>query len=317
MATATFHVDAAAAAIRNLWESGEFSDLLIRCHGQEFRVHRAIEAVSGEIELDDDPDTVSRMLSYIYTSSYDESGSKHGPGSPEATVEAKDVTKSSITPATFHASGWVSPNPTWGAVGTSDDAVTTATPPDKVAQSEKAARIVDDLTLKNNALVYAIADKYNIPLLKGMARAKFTARARKFWQGASHRSIVRTVYQTTPDNDRGLRMVVTDRCTHFLPSLIATEFFRASVLELSSFGLDMLQACLTKFKADKAELQAKLDETNKRLESANATIETALSTMQRAISCRSCKEPFHPSSSKITREALKLDLKCPKCRTAY
>ncbi|KAI9824946.1 MAG: hypothetical protein M1826_007198 [Phylliscum demangeonii] len=216
---ATAHVDAAAAVVHKLYETGEFSDLLIRCRGQEFRVHRAIEAFSGEIELDDDPDSVSRMLRYIYTSNYEDS--KLAPGLPKASVKAVDVTKTSTTSA--------------------------ASTLDLAAKTTSGIRNLEWLTLKNNALVYAVADKCNIPLLKDLAKEKFTRRANYLWPPAGLSSVLRSVYLTTPDKDRGLRTVVIGLCTQHLSELIASKDFRACVPKLSSFTFDLLQACLVKY----------------------------------------------------------------------
>ncbi|RPA74484.1 hypothetical protein BJ508DRAFT_191841, partial [Ascobolus immersus RN42] len=71
-----------------LLKTGQYSDLTIRCGDQEFRVHKAVvcpqssffaactdggfkESIEGVINLEeDDPDTVSRMVTFMYTNTY-------------------------------------------------------------------------------------------------------------------------------------------------------------------------------------------------------------------------------------------------------
>ncbi|KAL6240234.1 hypothetical protein RBB50_012871 [Rhinocladiella similis] len=77
-------------ALNQLQGSAKYSDLALVCQGQEFHVHRAIvcpqskffeaacggdfkEAHSNRIELeDDDPATVERMITFMYTFNYND-----------------------------------------------------------------------------------------------------------------------------------------------------------------------------------------------------------------------------------------------------
>jgi len=85
------------ASLREYFHSSKYSDLIIRCEGQKFKVHKAIvcgqssffskacdgewkEAVEGVIELKgDDAGVVGAMLHFMYTFEYDSGGSEISP----------------------------------------------------------------------------------------------------------------------------------------------------------------------------------------------------------------------------------------------
>jgi len=71
-----------------LFSTGKYSDLLIKCKGKEFRVHRAVvclqskplaaavdgqfkEAITGEVDLDgNEPNIVKCILKFMYNMNY-------------------------------------------------------------------------------------------------------------------------------------------------------------------------------------------------------------------------------------------------------
>ncbi|KAI9806170.1 MAG: hypothetical protein M1826_004669 [Phylliscum demangeonii] len=204
-----------------------------------------LEADSGEIELDDDPSSISRMLSYLYTNNYkDDSGIEEK--EPDLPV---DLGEASIDFAISISDDYPQEP--------DDDPPELDRDPSEPRDGpavDSAAPPLAERALRNNALVYAAAEKYDIPLLKALARKKFIARAGQLWPPAGLQNVVRLVYQKTPDRDQGLRMVVAELCAQHLPALIGSDKFRSSVLEFSSFGLDMLRACLAKHEVDKEAL---------------------------------------------------------------
>ncbi|KAF5594760.1 kelch 4 [Fusarium pseudocircinatum] len=65
------HVCDQRSALGNLLKTGDFSDLVIICGQERHKVHKAIEAQIGAIELpDDDPFAVSMMIEYLYHQTY-------------------------------------------------------------------------------------------------------------------------------------------------------------------------------------------------------------------------------------------------------
>ncbi len=64
------------------------------------------------------------------------------------------------------------------------------------------------LVLSTNALVYALADKYQIDVLKKLACDKFTNAAARDWQSKAFAQAAELTCETTPKVDVGLRNVV-------------------------------------------------------------------------------------------------------------
>ncbi|KAK5653485.1 hypothetical protein OQA88_8971 [Cercophora sp. LCS_1] len=62
---------ARSAAFVGLLRSGEYSDLKFVCQGEEFQVHKAVEAATGVIEIENfEPDIVRSMVEFLYTGDY-------------------------------------------------------------------------------------------------------------------------------------------------------------------------------------------------------------------------------------------------------
>lgn len=61
-----------------------------------------------------------------------------------------------------------------------------------------------------NALVYAMADKYEVENLKDFAIAKFQEATSNDWKSPSFAYAADLVFRTTPSTDQGLRQIVTN-----------------------------------------------------------------------------------------------------------
>jgi len=80
----------------------------------------------------------------------------------------------------------------------------------------------DDSNLLNHSRVYALAEKYDMPALKELARAKFEIAMACYYDSPEFADAIEEVYCSTIDSDRGLRDVVLQAFrTH--PQLATTQ----------------------------------------------------------------------------------------------
>lgn len=99
-----------------------------------------------------------------------------------------------------------------------------------------------------NVLVYAIADKYSVPLLKALAIEKFEdvmSSKHPTWNPDAFAGVCIQIYSTTPSSDRGLRDCAKDLMEEHKESLHLNEAFRSllrdSLLD-GDFVLDVVDA---------------------------------------------------------------------------
>lgn len=86
-------------------------------------------------------------------------------------------------------------------------------------RSHEASRGVKDGRLRevvNNALVYGLAEKYDVQTLKGLAKGNFPIYSEGKWDDESLCTVLEVAYETTPTTDRGLREVISKICTRQL-----------------------------------------------------------------------------------------------------
>lgn len=115
--------------------------------------------------------------------------------------------------------------------------------------------------LQNNALVYAMAEKYDIVELKALAIERFMGRATNagggggaataaagegggggIWPVEDFLNVVRTVYDLTPESDRGLRDALVEICAERLTeAMLDSDEFKAVAVECGAFILDLLR----------------------------------------------------------------------------
>ena len=171
------------------------------------------EAATATITLDDDdPSTVRRMLTYLYTLDYDDEDA-----SPDLSASL-------------------------------------STDGGGVADSSSKPAVVDDATTShckamNNVRVYALAEKYDISVLKELAKSKFQ-QCNIACDYSGYREIIDAAFKSTPDTDSGLRDVVIRECANNVEMCIKEEGMAPMMREHGSLGLGILQQAVKKHKSE-------------------------------------------------------------------
>ncbi|KAK3054995.1 hypothetical protein LTR09_004155 [Extremus antarcticus] len=166
-----------------LLKGEKYSDLIIKCDGQGWRVHKAVmcstssvlatacdiemkEGISGVIDHDTfDAATVGRMIAYVYKRNY--------------SVETEDeVLAASQLPAAYNE------------------------------EPEVPKGINEVLIAHANA--YAIGEYYHIPTLKAFAVERFDAVSRRGLQADGFVDVIKAVWTQTDSGDKKLRSCLRD-----------------------------------------------------------------------------------------------------------
>ena len=155
-----------------------------------------------------------------------------------------------------------------------------------VTDSSLKPEVVEDATIvhckrMNNVLVYALAEKYNIPGLKELATTKFVG-----CEGpvdfAQYQELVNAIFESTPDTDTGLRNDVILDCVNppFIEKVQEEEGLASAIRDHGSLGLGMLREVIKKLENLQAELGSKEEDAQARekdlvvkLEGSNAMIQ--------------------------------------------
>ena len=187
------------------------------------------EAITATTTLDDDDQsTVRRMLTYLYTLDYDD----------------QDASEAVAMIVSQNTDG-------------------------HVADSSSKPEVVDDAPIvhckrMNNVRVYALAEKYNIPALKELAKAKFMG-----CEGPSnfthHQELINAVFASTPDTDSGLRNTVVLACAtslHFEKSL-EEEGLAPVIRDHGSLDLGILREFFKEHNAKLKNLNPELETTKR------------------------------------------------------
>ncbi|KAI9778218.1 MAG: hypothetical protein M1839_008335, partial [Geoglossum umbratile] len=159
--------------------------------------------------FDDDLATVWRMISFLYTSGYLDTAHE---------VYVDDEIACGNTNSPHAIDGEIAPTTS-----------TNSQPREQVAPF-------------SNVRVYAIAEKYNIPDLKSHSMEKFRNWVKNGWPHEDFHAIIKEVFRSTPDSDRGLRDVVSrESKNHCLELLEKGDGFIDEIKGLSEFWLSVLK----------------------------------------------------------------------------
>lgn len=200
------------------------------------------------------------------------------------------------------------------------------------------AKLLEDTTLDtpklmNNVLVYAIAEKYDIPELKELAKRKFETLVNSKWPHEDFHAVTETIFSTTPEEDMGLRQIVMDICRENFQDMLEDEESKATFLNNKLIAATVLDAALqnnqqdkvmmyealaregalkeeiTKLKADLREALGEKDDLVSRLDS-------AIRNANDFKKCGGCHKAFHWSLERSRGcDRLDLQLRCTSCWT--
>ena len=184
---------------------------------------------------DDEPQTVKRMLLYLYKLDYSDEDVTNLP------VVHLDVDHS-LPP---HSRGETSSS-------TEEETGLGTT----VKLLEKTT--LDSPKMMNNALVYAIAEKYDIPELKELAKRKFKTLIKSKWPHEHFHAVTEVIFSTTPEEDMGLRQIVIDICREHSQDMLKDEESKATFLNNKLIAATVLDAAVKNSHEDKVLLDGAL-----------------------------------------------------------
>ena len=255
---------------------------------------------------DDDPQAVKRLLLYLYTFDY-----------PEEDDSDVPMTMScSHSPSLSSAATEEESN--LGAMSNSFDDPTPR-----------------DNRMMNDVLVYAVAEKYDIPDLKDLAMHKFRTLASSKWSQDDFHVAMEAVFSTTPETDMGLRQIVLDICKEHSEYILRDKEFRAMMFENKAIAAVVLDATVQKLDqhvklldgalAEQATLSKELEAEKKVAKVAlekcrdwTSQLDGALQCIHVPQVCRHCgQKPKWLLERLDIYDTLGIQLRCPHCRTKH
>lgn len=267
---------------------------------------------------DDDPDTVKRMLLYLYTCDYDDGISE--------LEEAASCSKEEEADGEGE-SGPVRTSQAMPGIDTAETVSTKSPEEEATVEVSEGASNMEESLLLNNVMVYTIAEKYDIFELKELAKAKFLSQADTLLSSHEFPEVVKTIYKSTPSKDRGLRDIVSQVCVKQVRELMEDEAFKGIISDVGDFGIDILREALkhdderlAQVMDEKAKLKDKAKEIHVKMLNLESDMNQTKHTLKRVVrvvneteSCRYCGVEFCGHID----EASPSVLQCVKCQVRH
>ncbi len=108
-------------------------------------------------------------------------------------------------------------------------------------ESIAPAEVPLDHVLAHHIDMYTMADKYDIPGLRKLCVEKFSVGMKKPSEVINFPSLIRLIYESTPENDRGLRDVISKVAREHLAELIKNDDFAEVLKSVGAFAHDILR----------------------------------------------------------------------------
>jgi hypothetical protein len=99
--------------------------------------------------------------------------------------------------------------------------------------------------LLTHVKMYEIADKYGVRGLKDLSKKKFSRACMHFWKDSNFAEAAEHVFSTTPDNDKGLRDIVSETIANHIV-LWKTPAIETLMTNLNGLALGVLGVLRTK-----------------------------------------------------------------------
>ncbi|KAF4439482.1 hypothetical protein F53441_12589 [Fusarium austroafricanum] len=272
------------AALSNILCSEKFSDMTIICGEREFKAHRAIvctqssffdkamsgnfkEAASRSVELpDDDPDVVEGFLEFLYTGTYSDGvNSTWGKLSAAATLDPETDQENLQTLACGDLDTTVSrdgeenePDEEYNEYqeeslqednegfkgeqdGRAQQMQDLANLPNAIGK-QKLADLCDDMIL--SLRLYVMADKYDVPVLRLLARDRFYHSAKVVWKEAEcFPAVVDELYETAPPTDIVMKEIVCRLVAASLHDRDVRDKMRPVMIKHGEFAVGVMDLC--------------------------------------------------------------------------
>ncbi len=187
----------------------------------------------------------------------------------------------------------------------------------------------DQPALFSSVRVYAIADKYDIPPLKELARQRFGNWAKTNWLHEDFCNVAREVFDSTPANDRGLRGVVIQIVALHANDLTQKPEFCSLIEEIGDLGLGILRQVLKQDSEEVSDLDSRIKDLEagteilkgqvkdreQKLRRQTSDTESMVSRVNNLGQCRNCEHMFNLSVEGHNFGGLAV--RCKGCQTRF